>query len=265
VEGENLAFEYRSAEGRNESFPELAAELARREVDLIVTRGTPAALAAKAATATIPVVMAAVGDPEAIVRGEKPASNLTGFGANLAGAEQQRVGVLKELLPRITRIAALMNLSNPSRQAEWRGVEAGARSLAIEPQVLDTRTVTDIARALDAAVGGRADAVVIGSDTIMQANQALLIEAVAAHRVPAIYTFRDFVEAGGLVSYGVSLPDLYRRAAAYAATILQGVRPSALPLAPPEQAELAINLRTAGALGIAISEDMRARAQRLVE
>jgi putative ABC transport system substrate-binding protein len=265
VEGVNLAFEYRSAEGNNGSFPELAADLARAGVDLIVTRGTPAALAARAATSTIPVVMAAVGDPEAIVRGARPASNLTGFGANIAGAERQRVGILKELLPQVARVAALMNLSNPSRQAEWHGVEAAARALAIEPQVLDIRSAADIARALDAAVGAQADALVVGSDTIMQANQDLLIEAVAAHRLPAIYTFRDFVEAGGLVSYGVSLPDLYRRAAAYAAMILQGVRPAALPLAPPEKAELAINLRTAATLGIAISEDMRGRAERLIE
>lgn len=265
VEGENLAFEYRSAEGNNESFPALAADLARADVDLIVTRGTPAALAARAATTTIPVVMAAVGDPEAIVHGARPATNLTGFGANLAGAERGRVGILKELLPNVARIGALMNLSNPSRQAEWHGVEAGARALGIEPQVLDTRTAADIARVLDAAVSAHVDALVVGSDTIMQANQALLIKAVAAHRLPAIYTFRDFVEAGGLVSYGVSLPDLYRRAAAYAAMILQGVRPAALPLAPPEKAELAINLRTAGALGIAIPEDMRARAEKLIE
>src|SRR5260370_24733457 len=117
VEGQNLSFEYRSADGRNESFAVLAAELLRLEVDLIVTRGTPAALAAKAATATIPVVMAAVGGPPAVVRG---AGNLTGFGANLQGAERKPVGILKPLLPRLARIAALMNLSKPSRPSHWR-------------------------------------------------------------------------------------------------------------------------------------------------
>jgi putative ABC transport system substrate-binding protein len=154
VEGQNLAFEYRSADGRNESFAALAAELARLDVDLIVTRGTPAALAAKAATGTIPVVMAAVGDPLAIVRGT---SNLTGFGANLQGAARKRVEILSEMLPKVARIAALMNLSNPSRASEWREIEAGARALGVEPQVLDTRTVVDIERSFDAAARQHAD------------------------------------------------------------------------------------------------------------
>ena len=129
VEGQNLRFEYRSADGRNEAFPALAGELARLEVDLIVTRGTPAALAAKAATATIPVVMATVGEPAAIVRGT---SNLTGFGAILEGAERRRLEALRDLLPKLARFAALMNLSNPSRASEWAAIEAGAHALGIE-------------------------------------------------------------------------------------------------------------------------------------
>jgi putative ABC transport system substrate-binding protein len=259
VEGESVAFEYRSADGRNERFPELAAELVRLDVDLILTRGTPAALAAKAAATTIPVVMAAVGDPQAIAQGTR---NLTGFGANLAGAERKRVETLKTMLPGLTRIGALMNLSNPSRQAEWQSIASAARALDIAPLVLDTREAADMARAFDAAAVAQTDAVVVGSDTVMQTNQSLLIELAAAHRMPAIYTFRDFVEAGGLVSYGVSLPDLYRRAAAYADRIFKGATPRDLPVEPPTKAELVVNRATAKTF--AIADEFLARADAVV-
>ena len=207
-------FEYRSADGRNESFAELAGELVRLDVDVIVTRGTPAALAAKAATATIPVVMAAAGDPHAIVGGpQRQARNMTGFGASVRGAEAKRVAILNGLLPKLERVAAIMNLSNPSRRSEWREIEASARSLGVEAQVLDMRTAADIERSFDSAARWPADALVVGSDTLIQTNQNLVVRLAAAHRLPAIYTFRDFVDAGGLASYGVNLPDLYRRAA----------------------------------------------------
>jgi putative ABC transport system substrate-binding protein len=261
VEDRNLSFEYRSADGRNESFAELAGELARLNVDLIVTRGTPAALAARAATATIPVVMAAAGDPLAIARGARPATNLTGFGANIAGAEQKRVAILKEMLPKAARLAALMNLSNPSRQSEWQEVEAGARALGIEPQVLDIRTAADLARSFDAAASQHADALVVGSDTIMQTNQGLVVKLAAAHRLPAIYTFRDFVEAGGLASYGVSLPDLYRRAAIYADKILKGAKPLELPIEQPTGSELVVSHQAARALGLTLPETLLSYAE----
>jgi putative ABC transport system substrate-binding protein len=260
AEDQNLSFEYRSADGHNESFPALAAELARLEVDVIVTRGTPAALAAKAATATIPVVMAAVGEPGTIVRGT---SNLTGFGAILQGAERRRLEALKELLPKAARIAALMNLSNPSRASEWSEIETGARALGIESQVLDTRSVADIERSFGAAANQHLDAVVVGSDTIMQANQQHVIALAAAHRLPAIYTFRDYVDAGGLVSYGVSLPDLFRRAAASVDKILKGARPADLPVEQATGSELVVNIRAAQALGLALSDAFLARAEQV--
>jgi putative ABC transport system substrate-binding protein len=262
VEGQNLSFEYRSADGRNESFPALAGELTRLDVDVIVTRGTPAALAAKAATATIPVVMAAVGEPSAIVRGT---SNLTGFGAILQGAERRRLEALKDMLPKVAHIAALMNLSNPSRAAEWREIEAGARALGIESQVLDTRTVADIEQSFDAAARQHLDAVVVGSDTIMQANQQRVIALAAAHRLPAIYTFRDYVDAGGLVSYGVSLPDLFRRAAVSVDKILKGARPLELPVEQATGSELVVNVGAAKALGLALPATFLSRAEAVIE
>ncbi len=263
VEGENLAFDYRSADGRNERFAELAADLVQQGADLIVTRGTPAALAAKAATSTIPVVMAAAGDPQGIVRSALPVTNLTGFGANLAGAERKRVEALKAMLPSATRIAALMNLSNPSRETEWQAIAAAAHALSLSPQVFDVRAADDLARAFDAAALARADAVVVGSDTIMQTNQKLVVRLAADHKMPAMYTFRDFVEAGGLVSYGVSLGDLYRRAADYADRILKGAAPRELPVEPPTKAELVVNRAAAKAL--ALPEQFLAQADVVID
>jgi putative ABC transport system substrate-binding protein len=266
VEGQNTAFEYRSGDGRNESFAELAQELVRLKVDLIVTRGTPAALAAKAASATIPVVMAAAGDPLAIAGGPaRPAGNLTGFSGSAPGIEGKRVVILNEMLPKLARVAALMNLSNPSRRSEWSEIEVSARSLGIEPQVLDTRTVADIERSFDSAARQHADALVVGSDTIMQTNQSLVVALAAAHRMPAIYPFRDFVDAGGLLSCGVSLPDLYRRAAIYADRILQGARPAELPIEQASKLELVINLKTAKALGLAVPDALLTGADDVIE
>jgi putative tryptophan/tyrosine transport system substrate-binding protein len=260
TEGQNVAFEYRSASGRNASFAELARELVSRQVDVIVTRGTPAALAARAATATIPVVMAAAGDPLAIARSQgSPALNMTGFGASARGAESKRIEILKEMLPNISRIAVITNLSNPSRQAESREVEAAARSLNVEPRVLDVRASGDIERSFRLARSWDAGALVVGSDTLIQTNQNLVIQLAASHRLPAIYTFRDFVDAGGLVSYGASLSDLYRRAAGYVDKILMGAKPRDLPIEPGGDLELVINAKTASALGIAIPAAMASR------
>jgi len=253
IENQNLAFEYRSPGGHNESFAELARELVRLDVDVIVTRGTPAALAAKAASGTVPVVMAAAGDPQTII-GSPPAPNLTGFGASAAGAEQKRVGILKDLLPKCERIAALMNLSNPSRRAEWNAVERAAGALGIATQALDARKADDLERSFESAARFAADALVVGSDTLVQTNQSLVIRLAAMHRLPSIYTFRDFVEAGGLLSYGVSLPDLYRRAAGYVDRILKGTRPGDLAVRAPTAFETVLNLKTARALGLDVPD-----------
>jgi putative tryptophan/tyrosine transport system substrate-binding protein len=266
IEGQNLTFEYRTPDGRNESFAELARELVRLNVDVIVTRGTPAALAAKAASATIPVVMAAAGDPQAIIRGGgAPSANLTGFGAFAPGTERKRVEILKTMLVKVERVAALMNLSNPSRRSEWNEIEAGARSIGVEAQVLDARTVADLEHSFDSATRWRADALVVGSDTLVQTNQSLVLRLAASHRLPSIYTFRDFVDAGGLVSYGVSLPDLYGRAAAYVDRILKGARVDELPVEAPTRFEMIINLKTARALGLAVPDTLLSSADEVIQ
>jgi putative tryptophan/tyrosine transport system substrate-binding protein len=261
VEGKNLSFEYRSPDGRNEGFAELAGELSGLNVDVIVTRGTPAALAAKRASATIPVIMAAAGDPLGIIRQAPASGNLTGFGANIAGAERKRVEILSEMLPKLARVAALMNLSNPSRGSEWSEIEAAAVALRIVPQVLDARTAADIVPAFASAAREHAGAMLIGSDTLVQTNRGMIVQLAAMHGIPAIYPFRDFVEAGGLVSYGVSLPDLYRRAADYVDRILKGAKPGELPVEPPNRAELVFSAGAAKALGLAIPEALLARAE----
>jgi len=266
VEGQNLIFEYRSPDGRNESFTQLASELVRLNVEVIVTRGTPAALAAKAASTTVPVVMAAAGDPQAIIRGgAAPSSNLTGFGAFAPGAERKRVEILKMMLAKVERVAALMNLSNPSRRSEWNEIEAGARSIGVEAQVLDVRTFADLEQSFASATLWRADALVVGSDTLVQTNQSLVLGLAASHQLPSIYTFRDFVDAGGLVSYGVSLPDLYRRAAGYVDRILKGAKPEELPVEPPTRFETIINLKTARMLGLTVPSAFLAAADEVVQ
>jgi putative tryptophan/tyrosine transport system substrate-binding protein len=186
---------------------------------------------------------------------------MTGFGASSRGAERKRVEILKEMLPSVSRIAAVTNLSNPSRQAEWREVEAATRSLSIEPRVLDIRVAADIERSFDLARSWDAGALVVGSDTLIQTNQSRVIQLAASHRLPAIYTFRDFVDAGGLVSYGASLSDLYRRAAGYVDKILMGVQPRDLPIELGGDLELVINATTAAALGVAVPAAMASRAQ----
>jgi putative ABC transport system substrate-binding protein len=226
----------------------------------------PAALAAKAATVTVPVVMAAAGDPTAIARDPaRPAANMTGFGASIEGAERRRIETLVAMVPKVARVAALMNLSNPSRRTEWDEIASSARALGIEPRVLDTRTVADIELSFDTAANWPADGLVVGSDTIVQNNQGVVVALAAAHRLPAIYTFRDFVDVGGLVSLGVSLPDLYRRAAVYVDRILKGEKAADLPVEQPTKFDLVINLKTAAALGLAIPPDIRANADALIE
>jgi putative ABC transport system substrate-binding protein len=190
---------------------------------------------------------------------------MTGFGASAAGAEGKRIEVLKQMLPRLERVAAFMNLSNPSRRAEWGEIEIAARQMGIAAQVLDIRALADIERAFDTASRSAADAIVVGSDTLMQTNQMLVVDLAAAHRLPAMYTFRDFVETGGLVSYGVSLPDLYRRAAGYVDRILKGGKPADLPIEQPSKFDLIINAKAAKAIGLTLPGAFLARADEIIE
>ena len=261
VEGKNFVIEYRSADGRDERFPGLATELVRLKVDLILTRGTPAALAAKNATGAIPVVMTGIGDPvgQGVVASlARPGGNVTGVTPLTTELYGKRVELLKELVPRAARIAAFFNMSNPAIPSAWKEVEMAARSLGIQPQLLDVRTPEDLGRAFDAAISQRALGLVVGLDTLTQSNQQLIVDLAAKHRLPAIYASTEFV--GGLISYGANFPDLYRRAAYYVDKILKGAKPADLPVEQPTKFELVINLKTAKALGLTIPPEVLLRA-----
>jgi len=266
VEGKSFVIEYRSTDGRDERYPGLAAELVRLKVDLIVTRGTPAALAAKNATATIPVVMAGIGDPvgQGVVASlARPGGNITGLSAQVTDIYAKRVDLLKELVPRAVRVAALFNMSNPSIPQAWREVETSARSLRIHPQLLDVRKPEDLGPAFDSAIRQRADVLVVGLDSLTQANQRHIVDLAAKHRLPAMYASMEF--AGGLIVYGVNYPDHYRRAASFVDRIFKGAPPADLPIEQPTKFELAINLKTAKALGLKIPQSLLQRADQVIE
>jgi putative ABC transport system substrate-binding protein len=266
VEGRNLVIEYRSAGGRAERFPDAAAELVRLKVDLILTRGTPAARAAKDATGTIPVVMATMGDPRAIVRGfARPGTNVTGLTTFSTELTAKRIELLKELVPNLLRVALLHNMGNPAVPPEWEETKSAARAMRLEAELLDVRSEADLRRAFDVAVSRRVDALVVGADGLIQAHQQVVLELVSRNRLPAVYPGREFVTAGGLISYAVSYPDLYFRLSRYVDKILKGANPADLPVEQPSKFELVINMATARALGLTIPQALRLRADELVE
>ena len=266
VEGRNLLIEYRSADGRAERFPALASELVRLKVDLIVTRGTPAARAAKDATGTIPVVMATMGDPRAIVASfARPGGNITGVTTFSTELTAKRIELLKELVPHLARVALLHNMSNPAVPAEWQETKTAARALGLQAELLDVRSQGDLGRAFELAVRQHVDALVIGADGLTQLHQQTIVDLVARNRLPAAYPAREFVEAGGLMAYAVNYPDLYFRVASFVDKILKGAKPADLPIEQPTKFELVINLKTAKALGLTIPPSLLQRADQVIE
>jgi putative ABC transport system substrate-binding protein len=266
VEGQGFVIEYRSADGHDERFPALATELVRLNVDLILTRGTPAALAAKNATGTIPVLITGVGDPvgQGVVASlARPGANITGLSAAVTDIYPKRVQLLKELVPKAARIAVLFNMSNPALPPQWREVEKATRSLGIEPQLLDVRKVEDLEPAFDAAHRQRADALVVGIETLTQANQRLIVDLATRRRLPAMYASTEFT--GGLISYGANYPEMYRRAAGYAHKIFRGAKPADLPVEEPTSFDLVINSKAARALGLTIPRALLLRANTVTE
>jgi putative ABC transport system substrate-binding protein len=261
LEGRNLVIEYRSADGRAERFPDLAAELVRLKVDLIIARGTPAARAAKTATGTIPVVMATMGDPHPTVASfAHPGGNLTGvttFSTELTG---KRIELLKELVPSLARVALLHNMGNPAVPPEWEETKTAARALGLQAELLDVRSQEDRGRAFELVGRKRVDGLLIGADGLTQMYQQMIVDRVARHRLPAAYPAREFVEAGGLMAYALSYPDLYFRFARFIDKIFKGAKPGDLPIEQPTKFELVVNLTTAKALGLTIPQSALIRA-----
>ncbi len=266
VEGRNLIIDYRSADGRAERFPDLASELVRLKVDLIVTRGTPAAKAAKSATVTIPVVMATMGDPRAIVASfARPGGNITGVTTFSTELTAKRIELLKELVPNLSRVALLHNMGNPAAPPEWEETKTAARSLGLQAELLDVRSQGDLGRAFELAVRQHVDAILIGADGLTQMHQQMIVDLVARKRLPAAYPAREFVEAGGLIAYAVNYPDLYFRFASFVDKIFKGANPGELPVEQPAKFALVINLETAKALGLTIPQSLLLRADEVIQ
>jgi putative ABC transport system substrate-binding protein len=270
VEGDNLTVAYRWGEHRMEKLPELAAELVRRNVDVIVTSGgPPSALAGKTATSTVPTVFLVGEDPVrlGLVRSlARPGGNRTGVNLVLNELETKRLGLLHELLPQATRIAVLVNSADPTNSATTiREVGAAARTLGLQIRILYASTPREIDLAFENMGRERPDALFVGASAFLNVRRVQLVQLAAAHRLPAIYGLRESAEAGGLMSYGSDILDAYRQIGAYAGRILRGAKPADLPVLQASKFELVINNATARAQGIAIPTALLARADEVIE
>ena len=267
VEGKNLRIEYRTAEARNERYPVLAAELARIKVDLIVANGTPATLAAKNAPGMIPVVTATALDPVEtglVASLERPGANVTGVAVLTRELEKKRIELLRALAPGRKRVAVLINMGNPGLAATWKAIEAAAKSVGLQPELVDVRKPEKIARVFDVVVARKSEALVVRIGALADADRRALVELAARHRLPAIYAQRQFVDAGGLMSYGMYTPDMYYRAATFVDKILKGAKPGELPMEQPSKFELVINRKTLRALELVIPPDLLLRSNEIV-
>jgi putative tryptophan/tyrosine transport system substrate-binding protein len=268
AEGQNLQLVYRTADGRSERFSALARELVGEKVDVIVTRGTPATLAAlKKADGRIPIVMVAVADAietRLVTSLEAPGGNVTGLTSNTTETGPKRLELLRALAPGMKRVAGLVNLGNPASAAVWRAVEAAAPGLGLQMVAIEVRKPDEFAARLQAAVQQGANGLFVGTETVALGTPAQIVDTVAKLRLPATYATREFVQAGGLMSYGVSYPNLYYRAAAYIDKVLKGAKPGQLAIEGPNKFELFINRKAAFQLKLAIPPDLLLRSDKVV-
>ena len=268
AEGKNIVTERRFSEGKQERFGDLAAELVRLNVDVIVTSATPATLAARNATTTIPIVMAAVGDPVGaglVGSLARPGGNITGLSLLNPAVSGKRVELLKEILPGATRLGVLGNPTNPWTALMVRQIEVVARTLGMQLQRLEVERPTDFEAAFGAATRGRAAGLLVLEDPLMSGYRSTIVGLAAKSRLPAAYGVREYVDAGGFMSYGANVADLFRRAATYVDKILKGAKPADLPVEQPTKFELVINLKTAKALGLTIPQSVLLRADEIIQ
>ena len=268
VEGQNLIIEYRSADGRNERLPDLVSDLIRLKVDVIVLRGTPEVMAVKNATSTIPVVISAVVDPVGLGLAaslSNPGGNFTGMSSFASELGGKRVELLKELVPRIKRMAFLGDFRNSAVQMLWEEMQLAAQSLAMEALRFDVRRAADVSRAFDEAIREKAEAISVSVDGTTRTNRQLIIDLAAMNKLPAIYSAREFADDGGLIAYGASYAELYLRAASFVDKIFKGAKPAELPIEQPTKFDLVINLKTAKALGLTIPPTLITRADEVIE
>jgi len=269
VEGRNVAIEYRWAHGESDRLPELAADLVSRSVTVIATPGSAAAtLAAKAATATIPIVFMTGADPVqtgVVASLNRPGGNITGVGSMNVGLGAKQLGLLHELLHRAARFAVLVNPGNPQSQSVITDVQAAALTVGSQLEIITVTTNRDINTAFTRAVQKRADALVISPDPLFTNRLVQLATLAARHAMPAIYALREFAEVGGLMTYGSNFTDLFRQAGNYTGRVLNGEKPAELPILQATKFEFVINLQTAAALGLEVPPTLIARADEVIE
>lgn len=267
VDGSNTEIEYRWAEGQYERFPALIAELIARKVEVIVTAGTPAALAVKKAT-SIPLVMVAVGDPVGTGLAatlSRPGGNATGLSSIAPDLEGKRLELLRELLPKLTHIAVLWNPANLFHIGSSNQTRAAAQLMRIRVQFFAARTLDELSDAFNAIVKDRPHALVVFADRLFLHHRTRIADFAAERRLPAVVTHQELVASGSLMSFGANYPDMHRRAATYVDKILKGARPGDLPIEQPTRFELVINLKTAKALGLTIPASLLLRADRVIK
>jgi putative ABC transport system substrate-binding protein len=268
VEGQNITIEFRSSEGRYERLPDLAAELVRLKVDVIVAPANENVVVARQATRTIPIIMAGSFDPVEsglVASLARPGGNVTGLSFRAPEIEGNRLELLEEITPRVSRVAVLSNPTNRAIHSSLAEVEVAARSLGVQVQILEARGPDEFQGAFAAMTRERADALLVFPDGMFLLHRTRIADLAAKSRLPAMYGVREFVDAGGLVSYAPSLRDNLRRAATYVDKILKGAKPGDLPVEQPTKFDLIINLKTARALGLAITPSLLARADQVIE
>jgi putative ABC transport system substrate-binding protein len=268
VEGQSIILEPRWAEGRHERLPGLLADLVRLNVDVIVAAATPASRAAKAATATIPIVIVAVGEPVRaglVASLARPGGNVTGLGLLTPDLSGKRLELLLEIAGNVSRVAILMNPDNAVSAIFLEETQAAARRAGIELQRVDARNPQEIEPAFGAITSGRADALIVFDDPVLWSHRPRIVALAAARRMPAMYGLRDFVDDGGLMSYGPNRPDQYRRTAIFVDKILKGAKPADLPVEQPTRFDLVINLKTAKALGLDVPPTLLVRTDAVIE
>jgi putative ABC transport system substrate-binding protein len=268
IEGQNILIEYRWAEGKYERLAALVAELLSRNVEVIVTAGTPASHAVKKATTSVPLVMVAVGDPVAsglVPSLTRPAGNITGLTSISEEIEAKRLELLREVVPNVAHVAALGNFGNASQKQAFEALRAAAAALRIKLLSLDVRTGDQLAEAFAVIVKERPEALLVFADRVFLHNRVRIMDFATKHRLPGVHAYRELVEVGGLMSFGPNYAGMHRRAAYYVDRILKGAKPSDLPVERPRTFELVINLKTAKALGLTIPPSLLQRADQVIE
>ena len=268
VEGQNIKIESRWAEDNYDRLAGLAADLVRLKVDVIVTYGTPASQAAKRAAGTIPIVMAAIIDPVAsglVTNIARPGGNLTGQSMMSPDLVGKQLEILKEVVPKVSRVALLHNPANPGNAPQVRHAQDAAPALGVRLQPLGARGPSEVDSAFAAMTSEQAGAVIVLVDAVLQDNRTRITDLAARHRLPAVYGLNEYAAAGGLMAYGPNRLDMFRRAATYVDKILKGANPGDLPVEQPTKFELVINLKTANALGLTIPPSLLLRADQVIE